>query len=94
MSCVLRSRLALQPEQPKADDGQEDVGIEHDAGVARRHVARCHDVMDMPDGGAPLKHRGPEDRSEADAAVALEGEETDCRKAEARVADLCLERAK
>ena len=49
--------------------------------------------MNVPDGGAPLEHRRPKDRCEPDAAVALERKEADRGKAQARVADLGLERA-
>ena len=49
--------------------------------------------MDVSDGRAPLEQRGAEDPRKANAAVALEGEQPDGGEAEARVADLRLERA-
>jgi hypothetical protein len=83
--------VVLEPQEREADDRNENVGPEDDAGIPRREIMLDDHMVDVNAGSAPQEGRGPEDGGEAHIEAAPAGNEADQAEAEAREADLELE---
>ncbi len=85
-------RLVLQPQQHKADDGNQEVPIKDYAGISRGQVASGNHLADMAQARAKQEQRRSSHRCDSKAEVATERQETYGGVAQAGKADFHLER--
>jgi hypothetical protein len=94
MDVRLRARavVPLQPQERKADDRDQNVHIENHAGIARREIACCDHLVNVPARGAKEKQRRADYGGEPQVEAAPASQKTDGGEAEACESDLRLER--
>src|SRR5271170_4103037 len=86
-------RSALQPQQGKADQREQDVAPEDYAGIAWREIVGRDHLVDVAARRAQHEDAGADDRRESEVEASKCGEEADGGEAEAGRADLELKRA-
>jgi len=83
----------LERKQREPDQRNDDVHVEDNAGIAGREISFRHHLVDVSHRGAEKKQRRSQDRRQPQVEAAECGRESHGRKAQARHADLELERA-
>src|SRR5438105_4452654 len=81
----------LQPEKYEAQDRNQEIAVENDAGVAGGKIVRRDHLIDVHAGRTPQKARRGDDGGEPQVEAAFEGPEAHHRHAQAGEANLRLE---